>query len=292
MQYYCPGNPQRNRLFHLPRASTGRYRYSSVLMPDGRILITAGQGLFSTEYFDPTTRNTAPGMNISKERWNAAMAVLNYSAYICGGSRTDRSCERLDTNGWTKIGSMNVNEQVGHGLAMVAFKNCLYAIGIRHKRPPYGVGPSVVERYCPKIGTWQVVNCTEPSDISAVSVLDGWIYVCRSQGCGRYDGVDKWQRVAVAAMNHHRDNFVLVTLTGRLYALGGHSREGPVLSVEVYDPKEDKWTDLPSRLQNWDSKYYVTGFVLPGMHELSRIHLALAEPYLVIIVLFCKFRFG
>ncbi len=76
MQYYSPDNPQLNRLWG-PLPSTRQGGLASALMPDGRLLLAGGQRQLSTEFFDPRTGTTEPGLNMTKQRFFAEMAVLN-----------------------------------------------------------------------------------------------------------------------------------------------------------------------------------------------------------------------
>ncbi len=126
MEYYCPVNPGVNRL----SATTPWTEWSwhaSVLMPDGRILITGGKlKKRPSAFFDPKTRTFQNGTDMIETRYFPAAAVLNNLAYICGGS--ERSCERLDGNEWTRtIKSMKKGR---NQFAMVAFDGCLYAMGV------------------------------------------------------------------------------------------------------------------------------------------------------------------
>lgn len=77
----------------------------------------------------------------------------------------------------------------------------------------------------------------------AGAVMNGKIYVAGGRGdrdsilhsveC--YNPVnDEW--VKIASMNHQRENFALVELSGNLYAMGHHK------SIERYDPVQEAWT--------------------------------------------------
>ena len=63
-----------------------------------------------------------------------------------------------------------------------------------------------------------------------------------------YDTVTKtWSKAA--DMNIARRGHGLVSLHGRLYAIGGLGAADSILgSLEVYDPEKDTWTILPHKL--------------------------------------------
>lgn len=63
-------------------------------------------------------------------------------------------------------------------------------------------------------------------------------------------------------MHHARAAHTLLSLGGRIYALGGRAGAGEVLIPEVYDLAADSWTDLPSMPSPRD---HVSGFTLNGL---------------------------
>ena len=86
-----------------------------------------------------------------------------------------------------------------------------------------------------------------------VAALDNKIYVTGGRGGGQtmsrvdcYDpDTNTWSQVA--NMNIDRRGHSLISLHGRLYAIGGFSVEY-VDSVEVYDPDNNTWTLLQHKL--------------------------------------------
>ena len=100
---------------------------------------------------------------------------------------------------------------------------------------------------------------TKRSRLPGVAVLDNRIYVTGGmvfyyQAMSRVDCYDldtnTWSQMA--NMNIGRYGHSLVSLHGRLYAIGGRA----VDSVEVYDPDNNTWTLLQHRL---DGRVYNTG---------------------------------
>ena len=93
---------------------------------------------------------------------------------------------------------------------------------------------------------------------SGVAVLGNLIYVTGGFDCNlaqnTVDCYDPDSNIwsPVANMNIARAGHSLVSLHGRLYAIGGWE----VDSVEVYDPDKNTWTLLQQKL---DGKVYNTG---------------------------------
>ena len=103
---------------------------------------------------------------------------------------------------------------------------------------------------------WNIVtNMPIERNYSGVAALDNKIYVTgggvdfhimSSVDCYDTD-TNTWSQVA--NMNIARYGHSLVSLHGRLYAIGGDGDDGDnVDSVEVYDPDNNTWTLLQHRL--------------------------------------------
>ncbi len=271
MEYYYPYNADMNRLSE-QNLTMQRFGHASVLMADGRILIAGGisrssNPLSSTEVFDPYTRRFESGPQLEEKRSFAAAALLNNSVYICGGSRGFRrlsSCERLSATDSTQIQPMNESRS---SLAMVAFKNKLYAFGGLDVKERVLVWLSSVESYEPNKDLWSYAKpMSIPRVQSAASVLGNRIFVCGGltngdvplKSCERYDrSENKWE--TIANMTKARRGHRLVTVNGRIFALGGYP---PEKSVEMYDPINDEWSSQPQLIQE---RSLFSGVVLPGM---------------------------
>ena len=84
---------------------------------------------------------------------------------------------------------------------------------------------------------------------------DGSGQILKSVECYDHD-TETWSEVA--NMNFARTSFSLLSLRGRLYAMGGDG----VGSVEVYDPDNNSWTVLEGRMEGMNGactikKYFV-----------------------------------
>ncbi len=103
-------------------------------------------------------------------------------------------------------------------------------------------------------------------DHPSAATLAGRLYVAggissgaATRGVYRLTG-DRWE--AVASLRHARGALALVSLDGRLSALGGTADRGNVGPAEVYDPAANAWTDLPP-LPN--PRNHVARFTYQGM---------------------------
>ena len=86
-----------------------------------------------------------------------------------------------------------------------------------------------------------------------VAALNSKIYVTGGGGGQIMSSVDcydpntnTWSQMA--NMNIDRRGHSLVSLHGRLYAIGGYANGGDVDSFEVYDPDNNTWTLLQHNL--------------------------------------------
>ena len=97
--------------------------------------------------------------------------------------------------------------------------------------------------------------------LPGLAALDNKIYITGSIGHQIMSSVDcydpdtnTWSQMA--NMNIGRYGHSLVSLHGRLYAIGGYRGWNYVDSVEVYDPDNNTWTLVQHKL---DGEVYNTG---------------------------------
>ena len=88
--------------------------------------------------------------------------------------------------------------------------------------------------------------------------------------CEMYNvSTNEWQ--FIGSLNVPREDGSMVCLKGTLYVLGGIDYYGKSrLSVECYDPKEDKWikkTTIPVKMISKDINDVFTGCVLNCLKE-------------------------
>ena len=119
-----------------------------------------------------------------------------------------------------------------------------------------------MEYFCPAEGKWQYSSSLSiPRSGSRAMVVDDKIFVL-----GGYDGIERLSSVEsftpgsrtvwhqIPDMMHRRSNFSASLLEGKLLVVGGYKMnfvlgevEGEVCGdVELYCPKEKKWTKGPS----------------------------------------------
>merc|ERR1712126_603969 len=145
---------------------------------------------------------------------------------------------------WRYISSMNSQHYCG---GAVVIERKIYVIGSTD------VTDTSVEVYDVDQDQWNIVNTNMPNKkISpGVASLDNKIYITGGEyGYGRpFSGIDCYDPDTntwplVAKMNIGRKGHSLVSLHGKLYAIGGVG----VDSVEVYDPDYNTWTLLQYKL--------------------------------------------
>jgi Kelch motif len=101
----------------------------------------------------------------------------------------------------------------------------------------------------------------------AAAVLDETVYVAGgntdsgggSRPTGRFFALPGPRELA--PLKHARAGLALVAVGDRLYAIGGVGEEGHVGPAEEYDPRTNKWTDLPPLPRPRD---HVAGFAYEG----------------------------
>ena len=156
------------------------------------------------------------------------------------------------------------------GLAVASAYARLYAIGGYNGEAYLGR----IDEYNPIVGAWNTkTSVIQPrSDIGA-AMVDNQIYII-----GGYNGsclrtVEAYspmgdQVTQLADMPTARQGLSLVTLGGRIYAIGGRGNDGSYLNtVEMYDTESDTWTTKESmpEARAWagaallDGKIYVIG---------------------------------
>jgi len=248
--------------------------YSKVCCVEGNIYLVGGDRGYVTEYnpYTDTWRNM-PRLQKARERFGYSVCTLDNKIFVLGGGLGDTTCEMLDLNDddphWRYFAEMNRSHE--HGGAVVVDRK-IYVLG--------GGDDTKVEVYDVDQGTlswfhkvlalisqtkqqdqWKIVTNMPNSRFGlGVAAVDNKIYITGGQNIDDdqikfsvdcYDpDTNTWSEMA--NMNIARVGHSLVSLHGRLYAIGGSG----VDSVEVYDPDNNTWTLLQHKL---DGKVYHTG---------------------------------
>ena len=195
------------------------------------------------------------------KRCYIATATLDGKLYAIGGhdgSSRLQTVEMYDpkSNMWTEMPSM-LQRRSDFGVAV--FEGKIFAIGGFDGQDVL----SSVEYFCPVEGKWEISSplSTPRSGLRAM-VMEERIFVL-----GGYDGTERLSSVEcfrpgttrttwylVPDMLHRRSNFSTCVLEGKLMVAGGYKKDNMVVDtdgevcgeVDLYWPKENKWTAGPS----------------------------------------------
>merc|ERR1719234_2212955 len=105
-----------------------------------------------------------------------------------------------------------------------------------------------------------------------IAALDRVVYVAGgNRGTGRLRSVERLlpgakRGVSVTSMGTKRSNFILLSMGGKLVAVGGYDGRGVTAVVEVYHPERNQWQEV-SRLPS--PKSALAAVVVPRQ-ELTR----------------------
>lgn len=214
--------------------------------------------LASIEMYDPATDQWTVVGQMSTQRRNMGVAVVNQKIYVIGGGMKDGTqialVEEFDpvTSSCVVKSSMTVAR---FSMGVAAVNNKIYAVGGYNHT--IGSGPlNVVEEYDPVADTWTTKGsiavkrygiCTAvvnnqlyiiggykapigtPSPIDIVSLVE--VYDQPS---------DSWTtKTPIPTL---RVNPSVVALDNMMYVLGGYGLGGDSKIIEVYDPLHDSWT--------------------------------------------------
>ncbi|XP_016845688.1 kelch-like protein diablo [Nasonia vitripennis] len=204
---------------------------------------------------------------IIKRRESGAVSLNTY-LYVCGGWTGDEitnSVERYSVSrrAWELISPMRERRCAP---AVVVFEDCIYAIGgVGRRTRSDDVYLDTVEVYNLRTQEWTILPARMKTKRSscAAAVLNGKIYVCggwhHPNALNVVEMFDPRLRTwsTVESMNKGRKQFLVVAYLGKLWAIGGARGEA---WVEVYDPRENRWSCRERRGVN--TNIHVTGSLL------------------------------
>ena len=215
-----------------------------------KVAVVRGE-IYAIEVNASTKKSTINRYNIERCSWQTVFSSLKgcredscvvaagNHLYVCGGRLNGdyvTKAERFDTveNKWEEIANMQ-QKRVGS----------------------FGVGTE---------GKIFLAGGMRPERGKGTYLETPWLFKsARLKTCEMYNTLtNEWQ--LIGGLNVPRANGSMVCLKGTLYVLGGSSdvRQSH-LSVECYDPIEDKWiikTTIPVKMISKDNKDSFTGCVL------------------------------
>lgn len=158
--------------------ATARSLHAATLLPDGRVLVTGGEGdraprapgrsLFSAELFDPATGEWSPAAPMADSRLGHPQVALQDGRVLAAGGRRSTGsgrgvgqgfCELYDpaADAWTRTGSLAA-ARAGHQATLLADGTVLVTggdgPGIRFERGFVPFSQWRTERYDPATGAW------------------------------------------------------------------------------------------------------------------------------------------
>lgn len=204
-------------------------------------------------------------------RYNFGTCVVNGKVFAIGGEIEvfgERSTATVEvyhpkTDTWEQKADMPTARS---GVSVLVVDGKIYAIGGAEVKK-FQVGPGwgysikrlpAVEVYDPITDTWIQKADMPVARSGSTCVVDEKIYLIgganekqwRLEIVDVYDpATDTWAKAK--SMNHARSGASVSVVNGKIYAMGGTgwpqipNHPGPFLaSVEVYDPKTNRWTEI------------------------------------------------
>ena len=225
----------------LASMTTSRNNFKTEVI-NGKIYAMGGNGIKTTEVYDPTTDKWTKLADMSVVRSGFQTEVINGKIYAMGGNGI-KSTEVYDptTDKWTKLADMST---VRSSFQSEVVDGKIYVIG--------GTDLKSIEVYDPTTNEW-----TKLADMSVVrsgfqtEVVDGKIYAIG----GNYDNysytntsevydpiTNEW--MALANMPTARSGFQTEVIGGKIYAIGGYNGSEFLDKLEIYDITTNEWTIL------------------------------------------------
>ncbi|WP_437931299.1 kelch repeat-containing protein [Sorangium sp. So ce291] len=218
-----------------------------VLLPDGRVLVVAGQ--YGSESYVPATDTWTghPGLASVAEQYYRIDMLPQQVVLLSGGYMGDDitfDSRLIDPATLTVSSTVAMRgSRAFHTTTVLPDGRVLAVGGARNLEGGHGIMPIAdAEIYDPMTASWAWASSMHSTreGHQATLLLDGRVLVTGG-GTEIYDPqTDTW--TIVAPMSVERYNHTMTTLpSGRVLVTGGYEDD----SAEIYDPHTDTWTPFP-----------------------------------------------
>ena len=251
-------DPQNSSWRQLASMRGARSCHSCVAL-DGKLYAVGGidigcEPLDTAEVYDPQTDGWQPLANMSTDRAGLGLAAVCGKVYAIGGVGSGSTLDSVEAydpqlGAWAPVASTG-GTRSHH--ASVVLDGKIYIMGGFEDRSGGSDVLDTVEVYDPQVDSWQrVANMPHGLDGHAAAAIGGKIYVTSGTLVCVYDPqVDTWMQPA------GKSNFrghASAAVGGKLYVFGG--LQGPLSTVEVYDPASDSWAQGPNSDGGGDPRF-------------------------------------
>ncbi|HZH14314.1 MAG TPA: kelch repeat-containing protein, partial [Archangium sp.] len=232
-----------------PVLPTGFTRHAAVMLPTGKVLLTAG-GSTASVLYDPGESTWGASPSPATKRLDATGVllpngkVLLPGGYGAGGSVATAELYDPGTNTWSPAGTLSV-ARYDNSVTLLRSGKVLVVGGWDSTT---GSGTKTVEVFDPVTGTWKSAAPTlQPHGSHTATLLpDGKVLVAGgvTSGMGNkselYDPeTDTWRYTKGSMVVGRSDHAAIMLPTGKVLVAGGL---GPLMSSELYDPATETWS--------------------------------------------------
>ncbi|MGC2636279.1 MAG: kelch repeat-containing protein [Acidobacteriaceae bacterium] len=248
--------------------ATGRYYHTATLLPNGNVLIAAGQEaigdvLAASELYNPTTGTfTATGSLENARAQHTATLLPSGQVLVAGGitnvpdaGAMTGICELYDpsTGAWSTTGSLNLARD-GHTATLLANGKVLVVGG---EGP--SLTPTTAELYGPSSGTWTETGSLATGRFGHTATLlpNGQVLVAGGFGPNDtflasvelYDPTAGTWTTTGSMANGRAVHTATLLPDGKVMVTGGE--ETMVSTSELYDPASGTWTETGAAVVLW-----------------------------------------
>ncbi|MFY0522205.1 Ig-like domain-containing protein [Archangium gephyra] len=243
-ELYDPATNEWTRASALP---TGFSNHVAVMLPTGKVLLTAG-GTMASLLYDPGefTWGAAPSP-ATRRQWATGVLLPNGKVLLPGGwaSGGVASAELYEpgTNTWSAAGTLSVARH-DNSVTVLRSGKVLVVGGWDST----GTGTRAVDVFDPITGTWTAAAPTlQPhADHTATLLPDGKVLLAGGVTGGvanrseLYDpDTDTWRYTKGVMTGGRSAHPAMLLPTGKVLVAGG---SGPVATAELYDPATETWS--------------------------------------------------